>query len=367
MLASVMSTPPEISEALCLNERASSSQPATGVCTRCRDICPPQAIQLQADIPQLDAATCTGCMACTATCPVSAVSHETVDPRAIVREAHALTQRGSSRLYAICSAVSDDRADLRVPCHGLWDALLLAAIAAEGIRDIHIVGTDQCTSCPVRHGADIFTQTKRDYDTLNMALEMRLEIHHDAPPAPKPEPYEEETPDLREPSRRAFFRNLVPAIAQGVAMSAAQVGQAARQELAEERQETSDDTLPVRHQLFVKALPRLKPVFTPIPDLPSLPIGAIQASDACTACGTCVEVCPTQALALNPFGANTVLEFRPDACIGCKHCVTACPEHAIEALPGISLPAIATGRSRPLIMVATQKDAQTSRQQQPIS
>lgn len=355
-----MSMHPEISEALCLNERA-SSQAGVNACTRCSDICPSKAIHLKQNIPQLDDATCTGCLACTPVCPTDAIHHKEAEPVAIVRRAREVAQQGRSKFYATCAAVTDGESDLRVPCHALWDAFLLASVAAEGIRDIHIVGTDRCNACPVRHGADCFAQTQQDYDTLNMALEVRLKISHDAPPAPKPAPQQEERPELREPSRRAFFRNLLPSIAQGVAMTAAQIGQAAREELSEqEKQEDADHLLPLRHRLFLQALPRLRPNFTPVPDLPSLPMGAVQATDACTACNKCVEKCPTHALELKPFGGNTVLEFRPDACIGCRHCVSACPESAIEMLPGISLPAIAAGRSRPLIMVSVKGKTPTA-------
>jgi len=48
--------------------------------------------------------------------------------------------------------------------------------------------------------------------------------------------------------------------------------------------------------------------------------------ELCTACGTCVERCPTQAMALNEEG---VAAFNPDRCIGCGVCATGCPEDAI--------------------------------------
>jgi len=304
-------------------------------------------------------------MACTSVCPVHAVTGSEIDPYAIVGKARQLGRQGNTRLHVACSASADaEQADIEVACHGVWDAFLLASIAAEGIRDMHITGIDRCGTCPRRYGSDIFSGTENDYKTLNMALEVRLNIRHDAPPeVPRPEP-KEERPGLSEPSRRAFFRNIIPSIAQGMAMTAAQIGQAAREELAEEAPPNEkESTLPLRHRLFLKALPRLKPNFTPVPDLPSLPMGAIQANDSCTACNECVEQCPTQALSLKPFGANAVLEFRPDACIGCRQCIERCPEDALEALPGISLPAIAAQRSRPLIMVPVKNGASTPPQQ----
>jgi len=81
----------------------------------------------------------------------------------------------------------------------------------------------------------------------------------------------------------------------------------------------------------------------------------VQADARCNACGQCVTQCPTEALMLKPFGAQQVLEFRPDACVGCGHCADICPEQAITPLPSVSLPAVASGHRRPLVMVAADR------------
>lgn len=52
----------------------------------------------------------------------------------------------------------------------------------------------------------------------------------------------------------------------------------------------------------------------------------------CSQCekAPCVEVCPTDAIALDPkTGAN---EIDPDKCIGCEMCVTACPFGSISVI-----------------------------------
>lgn len=57
---------------------AGTCLPAHGVvCASCRDVCPTRAIQLSLGArkaAQIDADACTGCGACVAVCPVSAVS-----------------------------------------------------------------------------------------------------------------------------------------------------------------------------------------------------------------------------------------------------------------------------------------------------
>jgi NAD-dependent dihydropyrimidine dehydrogenase PreA subunit len=54
--------------------------------------------------------------------------------------------------------------------------------------------------------------------------------------------------------------------------------------------------------------------------------------EACTGCGTCVEWCPTDAIALN---ADGVAERDENACFGCGVCSRFCPESAIALKEGL--------------------------------
>lgn len=49
-------------------------------------------------------------------------------------------------------------------------------------------------------------------------------------------------------------------------------------------------------------------------------------SDRCTGCGACVEVCPTEAIALVDGKARVDEE----TCIGCGACADECPQNAIQ-------------------------------------
>ena len=53
--------------------------------------------------------------------------------------------------------------------------------------------------------------------------------------------------------------------------------------------------------------------------------------DACTGCGTCLEWCPTDAIALNEDG---VAQRDERACLGCGVCARFCPESAISLKEG---------------------------------
>lgn len=50
-------------------------------------------------------------------------------------------------------------------------------------------------------------------------------------------------------------------------------------------------------------------------------------ADTCTGCGDCIEVCPTEALALQD---GVAVVARPDACNYSAYCEPICPVYAIE-------------------------------------
>jgi len=356
MLASIMNTlmipPPQLASQVCLN--ADLREDGDHACHRCRDVCPAGAIQLSdsdAPLPLLDSTACTRCTACVSTCPTDAMRHADVKPAALVRHCTQLAHQGNTVITAACSAADQAHADVTIPCHAAWTPVLLASLAAEGVRQLYLDGIERCGDCPMRFGAEIMQQTEKDYAVLNQALGVQLSILHGSHHADTVTP----SSHAEEPERRAFFRTLIPSLAQGAAKASEQITQAARMAASQQTEtnpRTTSSPLPVRLQLFLRALPKLQSNFMPIPAMPSLPLGAIQADARCTACGKCVERCPTRALHLREFGSNRILEFRADACIGCSRCIDICPEQALEPLPGISLPAILTKKARPLVMVA---------------
>ncbi len=348
-----MSGFPEFDAGRCLNTGVPSSGRNAG-CHRCAEICPADAIRYNTEgQPHLYADHCTRCGACIGVCPTDAVLHAGFDPERIVEVSRRTARRGRRSLQVACSAAKETAADVTVPCHAVWDPLLLAGMAATGIRRLEVAGTELCTSCSRRHGGEILQQCERNYIMLNQALAVRLQIHRVAPAKEKTSATITAEP---EPPRRAFFRRLIPALLQTAAAASTQL----REEEASANPAESESptaSKPVRLRLFLQALPRLGANFHPVPFMPSVPLGAVQANENCSACGRCIEACPTRALALRPFGINSVLEFKPHACTGCNRCVDICPERAMEALPGISLPVVAARQTRPLVMVTARKKA----------
>lgn len=343
---------PAIRQQHCLNTRlAEHAGDLQGACTRCRDICPAEAISLDGKgAPVLSIASCTNCTACVRICPADAITQAELDPVSILQQAQQRAAAGHTELHVACLAAKDRPAHAIIACHASWSPALLASLAAEGIRTLQTRGTERCNTCPRRHGASVFARTRKDYAELNRALDRHLEIRNDAPAEEKPERRQ----SAPVPARRAFFRQLLPGMAKTAIKTAAQVNKAVNDATVTESADRHRH-LPLQLRLFLRALPNLRVNFTPVPAMPSLPLGAIQADDACSACGDCVAGCPTQALTLREFGVNHVLELQPDACIGCNQCSRICPENAIEVLPAVSLPALLTGKERPLVMVSSNR------------
>jgi Pyruvate/2-oxoacid:ferredoxin oxidoreductase delta subunit len=65
--------------------------------------------------------------------------------------------------------------------------------------------------------------------------------------------------------------------------------------------------------------------------------------EACSGCGTCVEWCPTDAIALNEEG---VAQREESACLGCGVCSRFCPEEAISLQEGLRRVSIMPPRLR---------------------
>ena len=49
-------------------------------------------------------------------------------------------------------------------------------------------------------------------------------------------------------------------------------------------------------------------------------------TDECTACGTCIDSCPSEAIA----EGDPIYKIDQDACVECGQCVEACPAEAIK-------------------------------------
>jgi len=60
---------------------------------------------------------------------------------------------------------------------------------------------------------------------------------------------------------------------------------------------------------------------------------SLSQPDACTLCSFCVQVCPTQALAIEETDTATALMLNPESCVSCEKCLRICPTQALHLEP----------------------------------
>ncbi len=299
---------------------------------------------MRAGQPVLNTRKCTACTACIPSCPTSAIQSPSYNADTLLTRISELTAAERHIITIHCHA--EDRAGIKIHCHAGWHPQHFATLAGMGVASLVLGGTQRCEACPLRFGAQVLEQARTAYDELKRATGITLDIRLEDAHGNKHADPKAALPSM--PSRRAFFRDLIPAMLTGAAPMADETAHKANTE-------ASEDALPARHRLFLGALKSLRPDFTPVPAGARIGLGAIQADASCTACGACVDACPARALEIKPFGQHDVLQFRPDACTGCGLCIECCEPQALQALPAVSLPVIMARQSRPLVMIRRQK------------
>jgi len=321
---------PRIDAARCLN-RGLEATP----CRRCEKLCPADAIALARGVPQIDPERCTECEACAAACPSDAIAG-TNPPLAWLS---LLTQaEGCTEITVACEACHA-QADARIPCHAAWPLSVLVALAAIGVRRIHCAGLLQCETCPRRFGAQVVAQLQRALSDWQRASGQSIELVAASAEAGK----------QTIPPRRRFFRMLSPALVEGLREVARGLHEAQREEPAPSPARPAPSRF-WRLALIRHAVGRADVRYSRLPLAPHWPLGSIQAGEGCTGCEQCVALCPSDALAMQPFGEHKALMFAPDRCIGCGRCVAGCPEEVLQALPAVALPNLKGHPVRPLTL-----------------
>ena len=258
----------------------------------------------------------------------------------LITQVHKLAEEGKNTLQLSCSSLDVQHTDIRTKCFDSFNPMLLACVAAEGIKEIYV---ETCKDCSTQQILSIVDA----YKTLSQAMGIKLDIHFGRKIEPNIEPAKED-----EPSRRTFFRTLIPSLAKHAADNIQQLTQTSTTDSFMEDIVNADlRHLSALHKLFLHALPKLQVNHIPVPVIEEFGLGNVQANESCDACTKCVDKCASEALSLRKFGNRFILEFQADCCTGCNECVSVCPQQAIEALPSISLPSLLQEKPRPLVMI----------------
>lgn len=308
-----------VEETLCINLRG-----RIDVCSACKESCPSGALSLTLDRVELDSTLCTGCNNCLPSCPAGALRSSGFVPSRFMR---ALTQSGQTHLH--CRASVDGGGGIVIPCHGVLDARLLAAARAEGITALHLHGLEQCESCRLGDArGSIQAVVSRLDDWLGEAAP-RLDL---APQAGESDAgVQRQYEDQAQLSRRAFLRF-------GGAKTVTQAVEWLVPGLSQE--ETDAEELPFfqADDYPQRASPYQQVLVSRAGSMPwraghALPFKRRRLAEHCSACLSCGERCPTGALHASDTAQARVLSFDAAACTDCGLCVEICPLDAVIVEP----------------------------------
>ena len=304
-------------------ERCLHRQDRFSGCQACFAICPVSAIT-PGKPPSLNPEKCAQCMACLVVCPVGAYS---ADDEVTTLLAAAQRLEGGP-LELLCErnprpalGVSQAGKAIRIKgcLAGLGSGAYLA-LAVLGLDPI-LVRTEACSAC---EWASLPAQVEAQVSHARQLLEG---WGKDSTLAC--------VPVLESPVERPFWEAASPPLSRrDIFQSALHQGRATLARVVDEWATPPADHQPGRDRLRIldalKHLPALQPARPA--SLKCLDFAWVSVSDACTACGVCARICPTGALQFGAYAAETAfqLTFQAAKCVGCDMCVHVCSPAAMS-------------------------------------
>jgi len=321
---------------LCDEEQCVNLRGRTSVCRRCVETCEVQALEIGLDEVALDENRCTACGACVPVCPAGVFELSGFDPSRLLEGV-----AGTRELHLHCSESSSRGGGVVIPCLRVLDQRLVAALHAEGVRELHLHGLDCCGECARGDATETLEHMQVELAYwLGEAAPLIIRNADDTPGVARRE---------RQDQRTITRRGLLGTAGRSIAADAASWWLPVA---------TSDDAnapaAPAFYQNghFGQRLPAFHLVFTdrahslPWREDIKLPFRLRWVTDACSGCLSCAERCPTGAMSCEQSTQHRALFFDPARCTDCALCEAICPQDAVRTSSVRSINTIACGRSR---------------------
>ena len=283
----------------CLRMRFSESS-----CRRCAELCPHAAVSLSGAL-SIDAKNCTGCLLCTAHCPVGAL-----EPSKDFSASLAQLSRMPEPILG-CSRTAE-RYHATLACLGGLSAEHLVALS-HSLSGTLTLNQTACSGCPnnatvsrVQHLIAAMTEAGLFDGGCRIVMAASAEELR----------YCDESV-----GRRSFFKAFGKSMFQNAAVILS-----TRIDAPELRTEYGGKRLPVRRELLNRSREGVAQEL-------ATRIGAhfdfaVSFSDSCTSCHGCVAICPTGALKAEEGGMSP--SFDPRLCTGCGVCREFCLDGALQ-------------------------------------
>ena len=296
------SVEPDYDQDLCLAAKRTTH------CTRCRDVCPHEAITIRRKV-EIDSVDCSGCGLCVQACPSQALEPRiSYDSGASVRCSRV---KGSSQSVLCLGRLRPS------------DVLRLV-----GSRQGVTLARGDCASCPTGAAAVAEALETVREEALELAQlhdrEVSIEIV-------ETDRFDEESTGDRLSRRellRGGWRSLQ--VRAGEALAPLDPGPQAGE---------NDHGMPLelrrRYRILGAAAPAAEE---------RVPWRLPRVNDDCIMCPACTKACPTGAFdRVFETDGTGILRLQPDHCVGCDACVQVCPVGAIAMDDEVSWGELAAG------------------------
>jgi len=290
----------------CLHSRHKLSS-----CSKCQDICPAQAVQLEEYLNV--ELSCQGCNLCIAVCPTEALESKKKSLPAFYSEVRRKSEE-NERLIFHCNHVIDHfHSGISLSCLGELDDITILLAIANGVKNFYFL-SEMCATCDWRKGNEVFhrrfnkwkeTWQRLNWEYINNSEEMKLLNQ------------EKQLVNTDKINRREFFNMIAKETRTSIKESV---------QLKKDVSPWNNGELASLQSLRLDIYQNwIKPKI----DIQTLQtIKRLDVNENCLGCTICGKVCPTHAIAIDDILNKPVCNV--EQCIDCNLCVDVCYRKAIS-------------------------------------